>query len=373
MASLGIFPEEVMIEILSELPPESLLRFKCVNKSWHALINDPKFGTKHYSNSRRRKHVFLWCPPIDTEINNFSFLKLPLSLNSSVSFFDTDFPLNEDFRSVEILGHSHGLICLTRRRCDIYLWNPLTREFRKLPPSIILLTDPPDSDRCSSFTRAVGFGYDSKSMDFKVVRVVSFVKLKPEIYYSSRVEIYDLSKDRWREIKSPFLGNRFWTPSFKMCHEGTCYWWGLSEECTGTLETFDMSDEVFGQIPIPEDFDVMADRYKCLGVFNGSIVLFPYPYKGYDRMLFNVWEMEKDEYGGVSWSKILTIGSIFGIEKGWLIVNSDELFMEVNEGRLIFYNDTKSGRLKLPTSCFATLFEKSLISVKGGNNVTYEF
>uniref|UniRef100_A0A9I9EKD3 Uncharacterized protein n=1 Tax=Cucumis melo TaxID=3656 RepID=A0A9I9EKD3_CUCME len=57
----------------------------------------------------------------DTEINTFSFLKLPLSLNSLVSFFDTDFPLNDDLWLVEILGHSHGLISLTRRRCDIYL------------------------------------------------------------------------------------------------------------------------------------------------------------------------------------------------------------------------------------------------------------
>ena len=365
MASLGTLPEEVMIEILSQLPPESLLRFKCVNKSWNALINDSKFGSKHYSNSRRRKHVFLWCPRIDTEVNTFSFLELPLSLNSSVSFFDIDFPLNEYFRWVEIIGHSHGLICLTVRHWDIFLWNPLTREFRKLPPSIILHP----SDMYSSFTRAVGFGYDSKSMDFKVVRFMGFTE-EPELCYCSRVEIYELSKDRWREIESPFLGHRFWKPCFNMCHEGMCSWCGLSEEGTEILETFDMSDEVFGQIQLPDDFDVMD---KCLGVFNGSIVLFPCPYKGYDRM-FNLWEMKKDEFGEVSWSKkILTIGSVFEIEKAWWIVNSDELVLEVNEGRLILYNDTKSQRLKLSDSCFATVFVKSLVSVKGGNNITYEF
>ena len=366
MASLGILPEEVMIEILSQLPPESLLRFKCVNKSWNALINDYKFGAKHYSNSRRRKHVFLWCPRMDTEVNTFSFLELPLSLNSSVSFFDIDFSLNEYFRSIEIIGHSHGLICLSVCHWDIYLWNPLTTEFRKLPPSIIL--HPRDS--YSSFTRAVGFGYDSKSMDFKVVRFMGFAK-EPEFYYRTRVEIYDLTKDRWREIESPFLGHRFWKPCFNMCHEGTCYWWGLSEEGIETLETFDMSDEVFGQISIPEDFDVIADGPKCLGVFNGSIVVFPYPYKGYDRM-FNVWRMGKDEFGGVSWSKILTVGSVFGIEKAWWIVNSDELFMEVNKEGLISYNNSKSQCLKLPTSCFATAFVKSLVSINRGNLI-YEF
>ncbi|KAE8651214.1 putative F-box protein At3g21120 isoform X1 [Cucumis sativus] len=341
MPSLGILPKEVMIEILSQLPPESLLRFRCVNKSWNALINDSKFGAKHYSNSQRCKHVFLWCPRIDTKVNTFSFLELPLSLNSSMSFFDIDFPLNEYFRSVEIIGHSHGLICLIVRHWDIYLWNPLTREFRKLPPSVIVHP----RDRYNSFIKAVGFGYDSKSMDFKVVRYMGLEE--PGFYYTSKVEIYDLSKDKWREIESPFLTHRFWKPCFNMCHEGTCYWWGLNEEGIKTLETFHMSDEVFGQIQVPNDFNVID---KCLGIFNGSIVLFPYLYKGYDRM-FNVWKMEKDELGGVSWSKTtLTIGSVFGIDKAWLIVNSEALVMEVNEGGLILYNDT-----------IATTFVKSLV------------
>ncbi|KAI3978576.1 hypothetical protein MKX01_015751 [Papaver californicum] len=35
-------PEEIVIEVLSRLPPISLLNFRCVCKSWSVLFNDPK-------------------------------------------------------------------------------------------------------------------------------------------------------------------------------------------------------------------------------------------------------------------------------------------------------------------------------------------
>lgn len=380
MASLGILPEGVMIEILSRLPPESLIRFKCVRKSWYALISDPKFKAKHFSNSLQHKHVLLKRLVTNNSGNKqniFSFLKLPLSIDRSLSVSDIDLPFDEDFRFFEIRGHSHGLLCLTDLRKDIFLCNPSTREFHKLPPSILLLTEPPvEPDGYDSSTNAVGFGYDSKSRDFKVVRVVDFVE-GPGYFYPPRVEIYDLSKDRWREIETPVCGHVFWAPCFEMYHEGTYYWWADTEGGTEIIQTFDMSEEVFGRIPVPESFQGTGDRYRSLGVLDGSIVLFHYPSRG-DERSFDMWEMEKDESGGVSWSKLLTIGPVSGIEKPLLFVSSEELLMEANEGQVILYN-IRSQQLKElpikghPARFQATVFVKSLLSVKGGNNMTCEF
>jgi hypothetical protein len=39
-------PEEMVVKILSWLPPKSLIRFKCVSKRWHALIGNPDFLSK---------------------------------------------------------------------------------------------------------------------------------------------------------------------------------------------------------------------------------------------------------------------------------------------------------------------------------------
>ncbi|RXH82233.1 hypothetical protein DVH24_036574 [Malus domestica] len=41
----------MVVEILSRLPPKSLMRFKCVQKSWHNLINSPSFVAMQLSNS----------------------------------------------------------------------------------------------------------------------------------------------------------------------------------------------------------------------------------------------------------------------------------------------------------------------------------
>ena len=61
-------------------------------------------------------------------------------------------------------------------------------------------------------------------------------------------------------------------------------------------------------------------------ILNGSIVLFHYPSR-WDEREFDIWEMEKDESGGILWSKLLTIGPLYGIENPRVFVSSDELLV----------------------------------------------
>ncbi|KAI3951233.1 hypothetical protein MKW92_050425, partial [Papaver armeniacum] len=46
------FDEMVLCDILSRLPVKSLMRFKCVSKSWCSLIKDPYFIDLHFSRSK---------------------------------------------------------------------------------------------------------------------------------------------------------------------------------------------------------------------------------------------------------------------------------------------------------------------------------
>ena len=56
---------------------------------------------------------------------------------------------------------------------NVFLCNPLIRECRKLPPSILPLNEPPrEPHGYELYLDAIGFGYDANSRDFKVVRVV---------------------------------------------------------------------------------------------------------------------------------------------------------------------------------------------------------
>ncbi|XP_031738689.1 F-box protein CPR1-like isoform X2 [Cucumis sativus] len=307
---------DVVIQILSKLPPQSLLRFKSVCKSWYHLINHPKFVTKHLLDSFPHKHVL-----IKRALTNHSgkqelvFSILKFSLNGSVSIMDINLTFQEIDPLLELCGHSHGLVCLSD--CDdAFLVNPMTRQFHKLPPSILIFRgchhDDPDYYAAAAVT--IGFGASCKS-------------------------------------------------TFDMYHEGIFYWWGEGEPRiseTDHIITFDMSEEIFGKVSLPESFDNKKHKI-VLRVLNKSIVLFVYPYKsnetnigtyetiiGTDETNIDIWEMEKDEFGVVSWSKLLTIDPPFGVEHPLLFVSCEELLMESSEGHVIMYNTATQLFKKLP-------------------------
>jgi hypothetical protein len=52
-------PEDVLMEILSTLPAKSLMRFKCISKSWYALITNPCFITKHLTSHNPHRGAIL--------------------------------------------------------------------------------------------------------------------------------------------------------------------------------------------------------------------------------------------------------------------------------------------------------------------------
>ncbi|KAM3198794.1 hypothetical protein P3L10_034459 [Capsicum annuum] len=47
--------EEIIMDILSRLPVQSLLRFKCVSKFWMTLISQPYFTTKHFNHAKHNQ------------------------------------------------------------------------------------------------------------------------------------------------------------------------------------------------------------------------------------------------------------------------------------------------------------------------------
>ncbi|KAE8651064.1 F-box protein CPR1-like [Cucumis sativus] len=281
---------------------------------------------------------------------------------------------------LELCGHSHGLVCLTD--CDdVFLVNPMTRQFHKLPPSILIFRgchhDDPDYYSAIPFT--IGFGYDAKSSDFKVVRIVS---CRGQAEFRMRVEIYDLSKDKWREIGAPDIcGSASSTCTFDMYHEGIFYWWGYGEPMIFEADhiiTFDMSEVIFDEVSLSESYDDKKHKIS-LRVLNKSIVLFIYPFESNETNI-DIWEMENDEYGVVSWSKLLTIDPHFGVEHPLLFVSCEELLMESNEGHVIMYNNKTQQFKKLQIEGDVTyvkphrieardLFIKSLVSVEGGNQL----
>lgn len=76
------------------------------------------------------------------------------------------------FTGVRWLGfpgyyHCNGIICLDGHNDDMLLCNPVLREF------LIVKPGEPDEYGFGSGSLGMGFGYDSKTDDYKIVRILT--------------------------------------------------------------------------------------------------------------------------------------------------------------------------------------------------------
>ncbi|KAF4364112.1 hypothetical protein F8388_003492 [Cannabis sativa] len=355
----GNFPDELLEEIMSWLPPDSLRRFKCVCKSWRvlitSLIRNPEFVAKHLANMKNKKlcspfiHLrnvittnyterqegtyFLTLANDDVEDDYTDDLDDNLYIpcvTENLKFLTCD--LHNIF--VKLVAHCNGIICLSAfDKNDIFiLLNPAMKEFK-----IVANASPGDG----SGERVVGFGYDSNTNEYKLVNIKSLYEDEDGPY---KAEVFTLSTNSWKEIELNVEILYFPNSDYQVVYcDGACYWYFWDGTCI--IISFNVSDEVFQIIPFPEnvsetekEWDILAEWTK-IAVWKDRLVLFFYP--ELDPMVIDMWVMDASS-GGVcdsySWSKHLTIGPLENISYPLAFWDADELFMETKDGEIIFYN-----------------------------------
>ncbi|KAM1556372.1 hypothetical protein EV1_039630 [Malus domestica] len=91
----------------------------------------------------------------------------------------------------------HGVVCICNRlRTNVALWNPSIQKFKTIPLPAIEQQQP-----SSALHISLGFGYDSVSDDFKLLRIAELVTSKG-VFVSSKVSIYSLKLNSWKRIKN---------------------------------------------------------------------------------------------------------------------------------------------------------------------------
>lgn len=357
--------EDVVVEILSRLSVKTLLRFRCVCKSWCALIRNPKFISKqfHFSNNANNKDARFMVPHQPNLQDNpilsllcFRNEKEPSNDLASVSVSVSSLNLDVLFhynQSSMVLGPCSGIYfhyCLSVNRIyPFILFNPATREIHTLP-------------RCSihSLSQAnFGFGLDPKTNDYKVIRI-AWMNTK------SRVEIYNLSCNSWRELGAPVPSVAF-VHFETLCIDEFIYWLAYEVEPSPkrVILSFDMSNEVFHTITLPV-FDKTKNR--SLAVLNESLALVVYDGLSKPENSYEIWVMNK--YGGAAscWTKQFTSGPpIYGVGRSLGFAKNGALLLERNhphlitDGRLVLYEIPWNG------FSFATLvpvYEESLVELR---------
>ena len=143
----------------------------------------------------------------------------------------------------------NGLVCLDLnvRGLDIVLWNPATNETKVVPKSGISY---PQGRALSS---DIGFGFDFKTNDYKVVNLLKIFDPDPELYFYDinffyAAEVYCLSTGSWRTVSTSAPGYFIDCSYYRTYTKGMFSWSasiGDDPDFFPGILSFDMSNEVF--------------------------------------------------------------------------------------------------------------------------------
>ncbi|EXB38420.1 hypothetical protein L484_022320 [Morus notabilis] len=269
-----------------------------------------------------------------------------------------NFPI-DPAKHIESLCYCDGIIFIGLSASNLtvegVLFNPAIKESRVLPKPCF----------AGSFMEmGKGFGYDHRTNDYKVV-TFGFVRHGHE----RRAEVYGMATDSWREIEMQIQTNGAFSGAEVYC-EGVFYW--RMADYNHMILSFDMSDEVFRRIPLPNNLQELAiDLDIELAVWNGSVAFFYFPGETEDPTLFVMNDRVDDARGSCYWVKHLTIGPFEGIARPWIFWKNDELLMvrKGTEGWLVSYNVRSKKIRGLPIQgergrYFRFLYVGSLVSVQ---------
>ena len=251
--------------------------------------------------------------------------------------------------------HCNGVVCIADYYHDIILTNPAIKSSRILPkPNLV--------DRF--VLQGVGFGYDSISKDYKVVRFGRHESVYPT------AEVYSLESDSWKEIGIDSGVEYFPSPNIEVYFNGAFYW--LMSGPMFMIMSFDMSGEVFSSIPLPDCLQTMKSQWMTLGVWNDSVALFFCPGEKGIPVTIDVWVMKECVKGSYSWKKELSMGPFTGIDYPLGFWNRDEFLMRASNFKdIVSYNVRTQKRRTFKAEalggigCRAFSYVKSLVSVQG--------
>nr|XP_043611918.1 putative F-box protein At3g16210 [Erigeron canadensis] len=235
--------EELMINILSRLPPKSLLRFRSVSKSLRSCIDSPSFIRLRTLRSSTTKVFIRHMCNQGLDVDFYTLhTKGELPLCPQTGYNDTK-PIKYNFSSSVIVGSCNGIFCLADDEKDIYLWNPSIRRAVKV------------HDLTSwSLNELYGFGFDPIVDDYKIL------KISYSLSGQWTSSVYAVKTGIWSEISSTPTTTSFSTEVSRSCFlNGALHWlvkriirYDHMSMTYLNILTFDLSTHVFGEIELPK-------------------------------------------------------------------------------------------------------------------------
>ncbi|XP_058201545.1 F-box/kelch-repeat protein At3g06240-like [Rhododendron vialii] len=275
MSSGENLPQDIIKDIVSRLPVKSLHRFKCTSFSWKSQISDPQFAKTHLNRTKIKNSKYAVQKIIIISGCGNLYSVDPNHVNPTST--KLEFPTVEQHDTkkwVQVLSSCDGLLLVSRSDKSIFLLNPSTRECKKLPICPFVRRD--YWNKCVLLDK-YGVGYDSSTDDYKVLWMLSYFDEEGVIDDVVIVAVYSLKTNAWRRVEDfqhrSVLGNSGGIFLNGCLHYLYC---DAIQNCSKRIIAFDLSDEVFREVPLPaclDDSTNLAHAYYRLEVLGDCLCL----------------------------------------------------------------------------------------------------
>jgi len=377
-------PIELIIQILLRLPVKSLIRFKCVCKSWLSLISQPHFANSHFqlTAATHTNRIMLITPYLES-----LSIDLESSLNDDSASYSPDisFLIDDDddyysssssdmddlsppksFCKLDFKGSCRGFILLNCYS-SLRIWNPSTGFHKRIPFTTI------DSNPDANYF--YGFGYDESTDDYLVLSM-SYESSPSSDGMLSHLGIFSLRANVWSAVEGgnllPYSQNSLLN-LIESLSNGAIHWLAFRNDISmPVIVAFHLIERKLLELRLPNDIINGPSRAYDLWVYRGCLALWDILS---DRVTFEIWVMEKYNVQS-SWTKTHVL-SFDGnpAHSFWpkYYTKSGDIVGRNMRGALAKYND--KGQLQEHHSycdkeyvSLVVMYTESLLSIPGGDS-----
>ncbi|XP_059275484.1 F-box protein CPR1-like [Lycium ferocissimum] len=341
-------PPELISDIFSLLPVKSLLRFRCLSKSFKALIDSPKFIQSHLKHQSLKPNSDMKLILKSHNLFSLDFTSI-CNKDSTQQPKELQHPLKHLNGPTHVLGSCRGLLLISNNLNDNGVWNLYTKMFRKLPVCDI---NPSRRTPCGQGPGLAqicgGFGYDDSTDDYKAVKIDQWYHPDDEPSLVSATMVYSLKLGVWKNVQDcPYWLIKEDNGTFV----GGALNWIATEEplVRGSpviLVGLNLVSERFEEVLFPENLGKplksnLAELGECICLVLGYVT----NARNYVLDHVDVWVMK--EYGvKESWVKLFSVEQLEGRQHFSYLrpiaysvsTGSDEVLLEMDNKKFLWYN-----------------------------------